>query len=101
VKSVRSTGGRQIIVVIVRNRRGLLTPFIGLVQYVVKNGDSPRAGSLRAGVHGRAGVLAGSHAGATALRLPPRPGCEAGSTSVRPWAAGLGRSVAGGGSSVR
>ena len=63
MKSVRSTGGRQIIVVIVRNRRGLLTPFIGLVQYVVKNGDSPRAGCLGAGVHGRAGVLAGSHAG--------------------------------------
>ena len=101
MKSVRSTGGRQIIVVIVRNRRGLLTPFIGLVQYVVKNGDSPRAGSLRAGVQGRAGVLAGSHAAAPALRLPTRPGCEAGNTSGRPWAAGLGRSVAGGGSSVR
>ena len=54
-------------------------------------------GSLQAGVHGRAGVLAGSHAAAPALRLPTRPGCEAGNTSGRPWAAGRGRSVRGGG----
>jgi len=59
--------------------------------------QSRARGSLQAGVHGRAGVLAGSHAAAPALRLPTRPGCEAGNTSGRPWAAGRGRSVRGGG----